>query len=280
MLLTSADPDKLRYPIVPSFRDWTFPHDRIPDSWPSLAATSPQDYLGYGNRCALTNYASGLETAHIVPEEELEWFQREAMGRYSPYPTGFPDSENRMKLRADIHRLYEESEFVIVPKQEIHDTGKEDPKRPCYVAHCLGPGNEEFWGLHHNIPLQYIEHTRREMHLARFAWAIFSQANFFLLQGCARAVVTDDGNGERKVQEVSGSTLRELYGGEENWDSGLLSSRKKRKLDHLGEYSVGEPEDEDNEDNGFGDDDNNDELEEGGGRETGLEDLKEFGGGS
>ncbi|KAN0068597.1 hypothetical protein V8E54_013321 [Elaphomyces granulatus] len=43
-------------------RDWQFPHEHIPDSWPQ-APTSPSLTI----RCVVTNWSSITEGAHLVP---------------------------------------------------------------------------------------------------------------------------------------------------------------------------------------------------------------------
>jgi hypothetical protein len=49
-----------------------------------MAQKLAREYDTGVNLRVLTNYCSGLKTAHIVPKEEAEWFAREEM-EASPY---------------------------------------------------------------------------------------------------------------------------------------------------------------------------------------------------
>ena len=65
-----------RYPIIPSFQDWEFPHNCIPDSW-SQVSTSPST-----RRCAISNFSFAIDGAHLISHEEALWYQRNDIRRY------------------------------------------------------------------------------------------------------------------------------------------------------------------------------------------------------
>lgn len=68
------------YPVVPRFHDWRFPHDNLPPLWESI-----RDELEAGEvetaarNCIFTNYAHAVESAHLVPKMQLEWFNSNSM---------------------------------------------------------------------------------------------------------------------------------------------------------------------------------------------------------
>ncbi|SPO07578.1 uncharacterized protein DNG_10273 [Cephalotrichum gorgonifer] len=198
---------RLQYPVVPSFRDWTFPHGQVPDSWPTIY---PEDYAAITRRCFLTNHANGLEEAHVVPREEADWFWREQMGQYVGMG-GIDSGMNLIWLRADIHRVYDSHAFIIVPKKEILGPTDQQSPRSNYVVHCLSRYAGEFWNLYNNVPVQQIAHTSRELHFARFALAIIPLVEEFVLAGQARQVLRVK-CGEPKSENLTGSELKQFYG--------------------------------------------------------------------
>ncbi|KAL2753265.1 hypothetical protein ACRALDRAFT_1072206 [Sodiomyces alcalophilus JCM 7366] len=235
---------KLRYPIVPSFRDWTFP-DKVPASWPEPSTTNGSMLSADGrDRCALTNHCMGLKNAHLVPKAEEPWADREDMEIYGAHPTIHitgtgTRGKNVLPLRADIHRCFDSREFAIVPKREIYDPAVREHSRPRYVVHCLGHprDSDEFWSLYHNVPLQYIGHLSKEALLTRFAWTVFLGVRFFLLKGQTRSIVrclTD--KEEQRAEEMEGAALRDLYrGGGSREASATSSPWRERKRRRVGE---------------------------------------------
>ncbi|KAK2770399.1 hypothetical protein CKAH01_14742 [Colletotrichum kahawae] len=147
--IVNSDP-AYRYPVVPSFRDWWFPHGQLPDTWPSPKASPSTDTV---RRRALTNHGFGLTNAHIVPREEAEWFMRNGMSRYGVDTRDVNDSRNMIRLRADIHRYFDTRMFSIIPKTEFasDDPDTLSPGRSiAYVLHVFGSNIEEFSDMYHN----------------------------------------------------------------------------------------------------------------------------------
>lgn len=142
-----------RYPVVPSFEDWQFPHDRIPEVWrkPGLLVealyTSPEqptppgqprpeqrlafpppvvfspdpvgmDFGAAQQRCAVTMSSYGVTSAHIVPRESGNWFRTNGMRDYNLELAGVDteDRGNLFSLRADLHDEFDKRVFCIVPK--------------------------------------------------------------------------------------------------------------------------------------------------------------------
>ncbi|KAK3299207.1 uncharacterized protein B0H64DRAFT_94405 [Chaetomium fimeti] len=105
-----------KYPIVPSFSDWQFPHSRIPDFWPRhdqpLPPPSPAQLV-----CAVTGYTWAVQHAHLVPSNERDWFVRNGMSRYGVETVvDIDDPANCIPLKSDIHMCLDSWAFVIVPK--------------------------------------------------------------------------------------------------------------------------------------------------------------------
>ncbi|KAK1674261.1 hypothetical protein BDP55DRAFT_613011 [Colletotrichum godetiae] len=238
--IVNSDPT-YRYPVVPSFRDWRFPHGQIPDTWPSPKASPSTDTV---RRCALTNHGFGLTNAHIVPREEAEWFMRNGMARYGMDTRDVNDSRNMMRLRADIHRCFDARVFSIIPKPEFaSDDPQTSPNRNiAYVLHVFGSNMEEFSDMYHNMCVQYLDNTSRQYLFARFAWTILIFVKPFVLAGTTRSVIRNNSQvaGMQWIAEdLSGSQLSSLYGG------GGSRSASPKKRSRQGEDDVGSLADSD-----------------------------------
>lgn len=91
------------YPIVPTFRDWSFPHQQLPAEWTSPIEpfnASPSSHTNRSQRCYLTNFRMGYNRCHLVPSVQSEWFDINGMAMYAS--TGIStinDEANIMKLR-------------------------------------------------------------------------------------------------------------------------------------------------------------------------------------
>ncbi|KAK1570206.1 uncharacterized protein LY79DRAFT_594448 [Colletotrichum navitas] len=199
-----------------NFRDWRFPHGYIPEAWPSTKSGLATDT---GRRCALTNSAFGLTSAHIIPREEGEWFMQNGMSRYGADLRDVNDSRNLIRLRADIHRCFDTRLFSIVSKPKfassISDT-LSTTTDPAYVLHVFGTNIGEFSSLYHNMCFQYLENTSHEFLFARLAWTILILIKPFVLAGLRRSVIRCR-NGEDgfdwRAEELSGADLSSFYGG-------------------------------------------------------------------
>ncbi|KXH64532.1 hypothetical protein CSAL01_11287 [Colletotrichum salicis] len=238
--VVDSDP-MYRYPIVPSFRDWRFPHGDIPAAWPS---PKPAPSTDTARRCALTNHGYGLIKAHIIPREESEWFMQNGMSRYGVNKRDVNDSQNLIRLRADIHLSFDNRLFSIVPKDRFISIGPGTSPSVAdaspvadlaYVIHVFGPHAGEFSGLYHNRPLQYLDNTSREFIFSRFAWTFLMLTKPFLLAGMQRSVVRCQSNQgtsvEWRAQDLSGHQLSNLYGG----GGSRSASPKKRSRQREGD---------------------------------------------
>lgn len=166
----SLDP----YPVVPNFRAWVFPDDDLPFLWHELvqiaAAIEPRTAT---ETCRLSNKRLACENAHIIPAVEKSWFADNEIDRYGELGgrTGqdVADSPaNSIRLRRDIHLLWDNSFFSIVPKKSQH--GDSDGSK--WFAHSKVQ-DKELYGDYHNRPTQSLTGRAVEYFYARFAWDLF-----------------------------------------------------------------------------------------------------------
>ena len=86
------------YPIVPTFREWRFPHDRLPNQWKQTAPADcdpviPDQSFATSNltlalqardaSCRITGCREGIQVTHICPQKETDWWYDNAMSRYN-----------------------------------------------------------------------------------------------------------------------------------------------------------------------------------------------------
>lgn len=189
------------YPIVPSFREWWFPHDNLPLYWPSpgpiplplntrpprfLAASSLYPALSERDKsCRMSACEEATQSAHLIPKSEEDWFNANSMSMYNKYPLRsgpqiLDDTSNALLLRADLHQLFDTPKFVFVPKFDNSESQ--------WVTHLLVP-SYELGILYHNTALQTIPGVSRECLLGRLAWAIFQFIEPFLKNGLPKYLV-------------------------------------------------------------------------------------------
>lgn len=198
------------YPVVPSFQDWEFPHDRIPSSWSRMVPPVLRD-----RRCRVTNVSYPLEDAHLVLKEEEVWYRRNEMDRYS-YGSfrDINNARNILPLRPDIHIIFDDRHFVIVPKVTEAGTFQ-------HVTHIISSKVADYWPSHHNTIVQCLSEESQPYLFARFAWAILLQVKHFVTDGQSRAVrirtttIGIDGveGVEYKTEFLTGPRLKKEYGG-------------------------------------------------------------------
>jgi hypothetical protein len=193
------------YPIVPTFREWPFPHNNLPPSWADIIQpplpTSGRSYtpsnfstaiIAQNITCRMSNFEEGTEAAHLCPRSELEWSRYNRMSIYNTSP-GLPpdrildDTANALLLREDLHTQFDANKFVFVPKK-----GADIAETTSIVTHLLMP-IQELGLLHHNVQLKPILNVHPAFLLARFALAIFRFSEQFLAEGVDRNILGVDG---------------------------------------------------------------------------------------
>ncbi len=214
------------YPIVPSFQDWQFPHDRIPDFWPPAAAASST------TTCGITNTNFAIDGAHIIPQKERAWYENNNMSRYGAGLSDIDNQENILPLRKDIHHCFDNRWFVIVPKIARVETGSATPFIQ-YVTHIISRDAAGLWPLYHNTLVESLYNSPSAYLFARFAWAILFRVKLFVIKGCPRHVIRihndEEGKIEYKAEHCTGKMLSSEYGG-----GGSQAATPKKRRSGLG----------------------------------------------
>ncbi|KAL2018435.1 hypothetical protein VTK56DRAFT_854 [Thermocarpiscus australiensis] len=235
--LPDADAPERPYPVVVRFSDWCFPHQNLPAPWKDL---EPQTAEG-GSSCRVTDAGWSVEKAHLVPLSVLPWWIREDMGRYAitdRFSQAYIDAEdNLVALRSDVHKLFDDKVFAIVPKRDVvtirgEDSGgaQEEGNREhppalaraeaaapglSLVVHSFSPVSDaHFNATYHNRKLLTFRHSV-ECLFARFAWTIFSPGVLgrFLAQCITerRVLVFDHGRRRFTVETRSREQAYAIY---------------------------------------------------------------------
>lgn len=185
------------YPIVPNFREWRFPHDRLPGLWTRTASAvcdsvAPEQSFTTSNltlalqardvSCRMTGCREGAQVAHICPWEEAAWWYENGMARYNTGSAAtLDDASNALLLRADLHIAFDKPKFVFVPKPSS------DPEKPRLVTHLVEASAElEHW--YHNRALHSVCSSIETL-FARFAWTIFPLLDGFLVSRARRRLL-------------------------------------------------------------------------------------------
>ena len=204
------------YAIFSSFADWVFPHDALPSDFETtpLATLMPAPrgpssfFVVVAERdrtCRLSYYRDCLESAHLVPNEEAEWFRSNAMNRYNRRKGlsgnyALDDAANGIALRRDIHFSFHAKTFAIVPKD-----GK-------WVAHFFDL-TDDYGPEYHNQPVELMKEVAPAFVLARLAWTIFPLLDAFVTRGVPRVLkyrVKVDGEYATETKKLSAEQIDQL----------------------------------------------------------------------
>ncbi|KNG46892.1 hypothetical protein DDE82_009028 [Stemphylium lycopersici] len=138
------------YPIVLNFRQWKYPHERLP-YWQQLAPDR--------------NLASS-SVAQVVPQWELDWWKANGMSRYNTGSTAsLDDMANALLLPTDLQIAFDKPRIALVPKPATDGSMR-------LVAHLL-ENSPELEHLYHNRELHPTA-VGVDMLYARFAWSVFT----------------------------------------------------------------------------------------------------------
>ncbi|WPH01239.1 Hypothetical protein R9X50_00407600 [Acrodontium crateriforme] len=182
------------WPVVPNFESWSFPHNQgAPSLWrqaseaeAAQASHGPPSMLA--EFCRITNRDLPLQTAHIIPAAEKQWFGTNRMDQYGDIDGRMGDSvadtwANRMRLTCDAHTLWDSNKFTIIPNQQEEKDNRLEAVG--WRTHRLNEqeGVFKYW---HKIPLQPLVGRASEFLYARFVWDIFPLIQGFLHSGPPR----------------------------------------------------------------------------------------------
>ncbi|KAI4183564.1 MAG: hypothetical protein LQ346_006296, partial [Caloplaca aetnensis] len=187
-----GDPE--RYPIVPTFEHWPFPHDDLPPGWlprsnapagerlPIPAASKMTAYVKQRDQgCQISGDRDQIERAHLCPRHEDVWFRANNMRRYNRNQNLvlaylLDDGTNGLALRPDLHTEFDDAGFIFTRKQQQ------------WVVHFL----RETYNLgptYHNTVVELKEEISPEFLLVRMAWAILPRVRTFVDSGPKRTVL-------------------------------------------------------------------------------------------
>ncbi|KAI0190183.1 hypothetical protein EV127DRAFT_365495 [Xylaria flabelliformis] len=187
---TPVDDKHHKYPIVPSFSAWKFPHDNLPEEW-KLRHEPPRpehdlELAPDATRCCITKSQLAVEDFHLIPSDKQQWFRHNGMKRYCHIGTGekyaIDDNRNIVRLNSNLHRLFDQRLFVVAPKPPY-----------AFAIHVLNNDGaaREFAHSYHNVPIhtQYREGICREFLFARFAYNVFPLLRDFFNPELPREVI-------------------------------------------------------------------------------------------
>ncbi|KAI0153301.1 hypothetical protein GGR57DRAFT_150677 [Xylariaceae sp. FL1272] len=243
------EPASFKYPVIPSFHHWRFPHGDLPPLWAQLGLPEfipsrptlkgPAVAMDRDITCRVTGYMDAVEKAHLVPTGEWLWFVSNRMDRYCRRPlevSAINDEKNILVLRKDLHHLFDTRRFTFVPRKCEATTE--------VVTYVLLPsGSPEFVGLYHNRYPQSIRGISIECLFARFAWSLFTDEHvpFFGSDLEYTVRLWDKAKGEPETQILRGLDARSRAQIFESTRSQSRSvSPKKRSLSaHRGDDGEG-----------------------------------------
>ena len=206
------------YAIFASFADWIFPHPSLPldftsiaqipfDRAPGAASSFSVAVTQRDGSCRLSSYRDYIESAHLVPKEEADWFEINSMSRYSRniMLSGdyfLDDAGNGIAFRKDIHASFDHKNFAIVPKD-----GK-------WVVHFFRLTNDH-GPEHHNQPIELLGEVSPAFVLARLAWTVFPLLEKFLRRRSSRVLryrAWVDGIESTETKMISAEQIAQLIG--------------------------------------------------------------------
>ncbi|KAK5998964.1 hypothetical protein PT974_01348 [Cladobotryum mycophilum] len=191
------------------------------DVIPHVLSSSVDDAVRRDVSCRITASTLPNETAHIIPAVQSPWWQRNSMFMHTTDPGRSLDTgcaDNTILLRRDLHKLWDDNKFAIVPKQ-----GK-------WVIHVLrNKPMGEIEKQYHNLELQPLAGVSQHFFLCRFALAIFSQSPF-LSQRVPRklVLVNSDTSMEPLVRTMTVDQYQSMFSTSARAGGSKSQSPKKR----------------------------------------------------
>ncbi|KAF4490457.1 HNH endonuclease domain containing protein, partial [Fusarium agapanthi] len=218
--------DGIKYPIVPSFDNFQCPRE-LPESWlGELAPIEPgvyRDARERDNGCRITGSSLPTELAHIIPQAQSEWWQKNLMYTYVANPDESFDAkcpDNTLLLRCDMHKMWDDNRFAILPKAG-----------GWYTHMLLNSNTTELEQEYHNLQLQPLRGVSRHFLFCRFAFAILAKSAFLRQRIRRKLVILDDRSGSSKVREMSVDEYKELISLTARGTSRSTSPTKRQRRD-------------------------------------------------
>lgn len=164
--------------------------------------------------CRLTGKRLACENAHIIPAVEKSWFADNEMDQYSELGgrTGQDVADlpsNLIRLRRDVHSLWDGLFFSILPKESQYGEGVATQWR----AHGMVEDGELILD-YHNMPLQSLAGRSVQYFYARFAWDVFPKLLGFLQGTQSRRLAVRMSDGVVDVRSFSPQGCRRFTEGQ------------------------------------------------------------------
>lgn len=238
-----------KYPVVPSFDHWRFPHGKLPKIWRDLVI-SPHNYppstkggglaaLQRDQTCRISGHSHGLDTAHLVPAVYSSWFASNDMMQYCSrrsVPKWINNDKNLLCLRKDLHFLFDTRRLVLVPKLSRHPP----PASPQIALHVLLPSeSDQMLELYHNRQLQPLRDIAVEFLFSRFAWLILHPETYTFIQPTTTRYeikVWDQDKGVSKTESISGFAFGDNYASRSR--SRSLSPTKRARTEEQQDWGL------------------------------------------
>lgn len=127
----------------------------------------------YDNSCCVSGNVTGVESAHLIPSHEYQWFTRNAMGRFnanSVLETAnlLGDDTNIIRLRSDIHKSFDDRNMSFFPK-----------KKDTLVVHIHGQA-PDLRVVYHNCQVRDVFGGAAAFLFVRLAWTILPSVAGFI----------------------------------------------------------------------------------------------------
>ena len=245
--LSSADTDTNPYPIVPNFRAWRFPHQRLPPLWQQASDNdgniffegAPSPSARATETCRITRKHLACETSHIIPTAEKQWFADNEMDTYGELAgrTGeaiADSSANLLRLRSDAHYLWDALQFSIVPREPAAAAagGGGGGERLRWFTQMMNEDEEIYHDWHHK-ELQPLHGRAPQYIFSRFAWDIFPKLHAFLQASQARRLAVRQSTGEVEVKMYNPMECRRFTLGQGRGRSASPTKRARHEVEEV-----------------------------------------------
>ncbi|KAI0546678.1 hypothetical protein F4679DRAFT_587361 [Xylaria curta] len=241
---TPPDP----YPIIPCFSDWDFPHGNVPQEW-KPTSNRPLESM---DRCIITAAkVTPLDNAHIIPYANKDWYDNNSMSDSlsSNVDRSVNSGYNIIRLRSDLHRLFNGGFYVFAPKPLYVNSGprpgqslpQQQPstaERPefGFAIHFLDKENVgPYIKSYHNVSPNQVDLSGRcfDFLFARFALVLFRNLRCFLQtqDNVYVSWIKVDSTTGRRSREATWKTAKQL---EAHWRKNGETSKggtKRRRTD-------------------------------------------------
>lgn len=192
------------YPVVPNFQSWSFPAT-LPHWWP-VTTTGDHNRQSY---CGITGSKFAIENAHLVPQEYREWYDMNSMSTSGEVNSVDSDS-NLLDLRADMHTMFDNRHFVIVPRVvTVAGPGGATLKEQRFVTTLMMVSAPELYPDFHLVAVNGLKVKSSRKLFARFAWSVLMSVKPFVFSRPSRQIWVS----ENLSKEMSSSELHKAFGG-------------------------------------------------------------------